>query len=142
MESIPGSHFDFVYSSHCLEHVEDASVALSHWWRVLKPEGYLILFVPHRDLYENTRSLPSCWNPGHRRFFLLDKDEPSDTVGLVPLIQRSLSNYELIYAKVCDEGHRFNREGYPEGEYSIEVVIKKTAILPHGEGEAPCRKPR
>ncbi len=31
--------FDFVYSSHVLEHMEDPAVALRNWWRVLKPGG-------------------------------------------------------------------------------------------------------
>ncbi len=125
LKGLPDTHFDFVYSSHCLEHVGDPRLALLNWWRVLKPGGHLILYVPHRDLYERRLSLPSVWNPDHKRFFLLDRDEPPDTVGLIPLIRRSLSHPEVICTKVCDAGYRLNSDGYPEGECSIEVVIQK-----------------
>jgi len=44
--------YDCVYSSHCLEHMKDVPLALSKWWELLKPEGYMIIVVPHEDLYE------------------------------------------------------------------------------------------
>ena len=126
LESLKDSEFDFVYSSHTLEHVKDAEAALRVWWKVIKPGGYMILHLPDRDLYERRKTLPSRWNETHKRFFLLDRDELPDTVGVMPLIQKSLSDYEIVEAKVCNEGH-----GVPDpdkqsvGEYSIEVVIKK-----------------
>lgn len=52
LHSIPDERFDFVYSSHCLEHVIDARVAIVNWWRVLRPGGHLIVVVPDEDLYE------------------------------------------------------------------------------------------
>ncbi len=52
LHSIPDEAFDFVYSSHCLEHTLDARVALVNWWRVLKPGGHLVVVVPDEDLYE------------------------------------------------------------------------------------------
>lgn len=118
--------FDFVYSSHTLEHMVDVEVALMNWWRVLKPGGYLILYIPHRDLYEKKSKLPSNWNWDHKHFFLLDKDESPDTIGIVPLIQRTLSGSEIIYAKECSEGHTVvDPKIHSDGEYSIEVVVKK-----------------
>ncbi len=125
LNGIEDTSFDFVYSSHCLEHMVDAQIALRHWWRVLKPGGYLILFVPHRDLYERKKILPSNWNPDHKRFFLVEKDDPPDTVGLVPMLQQALPDGEILYAKECAFGYRVNQDGYPMGEYSIEAVVKK-----------------
>ena len=40
---------DFVYSSHLLEHMEDPAAALKEWYRLVKPGGYLILYLPHED---------------------------------------------------------------------------------------------
>ncbi|NCS88864.1 MAG: hypothetical protein AUK34_13810 [Ignavibacteria bacterium CG2_30_36_16] len=118
--------FDYIYSSHTLEHVIDAGESLKNWWRVLKPGGYLLLYIPHRDLYEKKKKLPSRFNPNHFRFFLIDEEALPDTVGIVPLIKRTLSNYEIIYAKECSEGHTVtDPEKHSDGEYSIEVVIKK-----------------
>ena len=42
---------DFVYSSHLLEHLENPDKALKEWWRLVKPGGVLVLYLPHEDLY-------------------------------------------------------------------------------------------
>ncbi|NCQ17486.1 MAG: class I SAM-dependent methyltransferase [Ignavibacteria bacterium] len=118
--------YDFVYSSHTLEHLDDAALALKNWFRILKKDGYLILYIPHRDLYEKKQTLPSRFNDDHKHFFLLDRDEKPDTIGILPLIVRTLDNYEIIYAKECSEGHTITDPLlHSDGEYSIEVVVKK-----------------
>ncbi|MEI6986844.1 MAG: methyltransferase domain-containing protein, partial [Rhodospirillaceae bacterium] len=38
---------DYVFSSHCLEHLERWREALLEWTRVLKPGGILYLYLPH-----------------------------------------------------------------------------------------------
>ena len=38
--------FDFVFSSHCLEHIPNYIDALKEWIRVLKPNGTLFLYLP------------------------------------------------------------------------------------------------
>ena len=126
LKTIPDSEFDFVYSSHTLEHVVNPRIALQNWWRVLKNGGYLILYVPHRDLYEKKKTLPSRWNTDHKHFFLLDQDDGPDTLGVRPLIRRSLTDHEIVYAKECRDGHTHtDPEIHSNGEYSIEVVIRK-----------------
>jgi ubiquinone/menaquinone biosynthesis C-methylase UbiE len=121
--------FDFVYSGHTLEHMEDPALALKNWWRVVTVGGYLILYVPHRDLYEKKKTLPSQWNPDHKHFFLPDHDDPPDTLGLQQLIQKTISNYKVEYSRVCDEGYEsFGNDTHSKGEYSIEIVLKKTGI--------------
>jgi SAM-dependent methyltransferase len=123
------SSYDFVYSSHALEDMIDPSVALENWWRVLKAGGFLILYIPHRELYEKRNTLPSQWNPDHKHFFLLEKDDPPDTIGILSLIERTLTHYEIIYAKVCSEGHTISDPTiHSDGEYSIEIVIRKKNV--------------
>jgi SAM-dependent methyltransferase len=118
--------FDFVYSSHTLEHVADESVALRNWYRAVKPGGYLILFLPDRELYEKKITLPSRWNPDHKRFFLIDRYEAPDTVGLLPLISRSIPEASVISARRCDAGHTIeDPRVHSDGEYSIEVIVRK-----------------
>ncbi len=41
--------FDFLFSSHALEHCPDTLRVLENWCRVLRPGGLLILRLPHRD---------------------------------------------------------------------------------------------
>ena len=129
LKGIKDAEFDFVYSSHTLEHMDNAELSLKNWWRVLRPGGFLILYLPHRDLYERKMRLPSRWNTSHRRFFLLDKDEAPDTVGILPLIKRTLADFEVLEAKVCDEGYKvIDDTKQAEGEYSIEIVLKKIGL--------------
>jgi ADP-heptose:LPS heptosyltransferase len=45
--------FDFIFSSHLLEHIADTRGALTEWMRVIKPGGFLVLYLPHRDFYPN-----------------------------------------------------------------------------------------
>ena len=46
--------FDFVFSSHCLEHMQDPvkCPSLRDWWQLVRPGGVLIVIVPDEDLYE------------------------------------------------------------------------------------------
>lgn len=39
--------WDYVFSSHCLEHLADPIRALEHWIDVLRPGGSLFLYLPH-----------------------------------------------------------------------------------------------
>lgn len=40
-------NLDFVYSSHCLEHLSDWVTALDYWTSKLKVGGVLFLYLPH-----------------------------------------------------------------------------------------------
>lgn len=37
---------DFIFSSHLLNELEDWPTVLAGWWKLLRPNGYLILFMP------------------------------------------------------------------------------------------------
>lgn len=72
MESVPNGVFDFVVSSHCLEHMVDPHEALTNWLRITKPLGHVIITVPDEDLYEQL-SWPSKFNPDHKWSFTIHK---------------------------------------------------------------------
>lgn len=126
LASIEDESFDFVYSSHCLEHMTNVRTALKNWFRVVRRGGYLIIAVPHRDLYEKRKELPSRWNGDHKHMFLLGKAEAPDTLDIEEEIRESLTDYELCYSKVCDEGHTITDPlQHSDGEYQIELVLRK-----------------
>jgi SAM-dependent methyltransferase len=126
LKGVADNSYDFVYASHMIEHMADPQVALQNWWRVLKPGGHLLLYLPHRDLYEKRKELPSKWNFDHKHFFLIDRDEPPSTIGIVPLLGRSISGYDLVYIKECKEGWTIpDPDKHSVGEYSIEAVVRK-----------------
>jgi ADP-heptose:LPS heptosyltransferase/predicted SAM-dependent methyltransferase len=58
---------DTVFSSHLLEHIVDYKGALTEWWRLVKIGGYLVLYLPHRDLYPRIGQ-PGA-NPDHKHDF-------------------------------------------------------------------------
>ena len=95
MAGVPDAFCDFVYSSHCLEHISNPYLALKNWWRILKPGGVLIIYVPHRDLYEKKKELPSKWNHDHKFFILPNHDELPYTLGLMPLASSALQNFRV-----------------------------------------------
>lgn len=49
LSDIASASYDFVLSSHCIEHVANPLLALKEWIRVLREEGLLLLVVPHKD---------------------------------------------------------------------------------------------
>jgi SAM-dependent methyltransferase len=56
---LPHGPFDFVFSSHCLEHLANPIAALEHWIARLKVGGVLFLYLPHPDM--------EYWRPQHCR---------------------------------------------------------------------------
>ena len=49
LQCIGDSSYDFVLSSHCIEHLANPLGGLAEWIRVLKQDGLLVLVVPHKD---------------------------------------------------------------------------------------------
>ena len=59
----PDGHFDEVFTSHVLEHVDDLLKVMAELRRILKPEGRLVIRVPHFSCGVSYR------DPTHRRLF-------------------------------------------------------------------------
>ena len=55
---------DYVFSSHCLEHLKDWDRALALWIRKLKPGGILFLYLPHESM--KLWNLGGPWAPLHK----------------------------------------------------------------------------
>jgi SAM-dependent methyltransferase len=127
MPGIADESFDFVYSSSSLEHMDDPTRAVAKWWKILKTGGYLIISVPDRDLFEKKRTLPSRFSTDHKHFFLLDRDDPPDTIGLVQLVRRTCPGAEIIEARQHTEGHTITDPyKHADGEFFDEVIVRKT----------------
>lgn len=132
MKGKPDNSYDWVYVSHVWEDVDRSRLALAlrSWWRLVIRGGYLIIVVPHRDLYEKKKELPSRWNSGHKVFWLMDRNEKPDTFGVLPMIRSCIKDYEIVRAVVCDDGNTVtDPEVHSDGEYSIEVVLQKKLAL-------------
>jgi SAM-dependent methyltransferase len=97
--------FDFVFSSHCLEHMIEPPKALVEWWELVIPGGYLFLIVPDEDLYEQG-VFPSRFNRDHKWTFTIAKNKSwSDkSINLYPLV-RALPDAEIITMEIQDNGY-------------------------------------
>jgi predicted SAM-dependent methyltransferase len=49
LQQIKSETYDFILSSHVLEHIANPLRALHEWIRLLKTEGILVLILPHKD---------------------------------------------------------------------------------------------
>ena len=45
--NLPDKKYDYIFSSHCLEHINDWAGTLDYWGQHLKPYGVMFLFLPH-----------------------------------------------------------------------------------------------
>jgi SAM-dependent methyltransferase len=113
---------DAVYTSHCLEHIDDSSNALRDWFRVLKVWGYLIIIVPHQMLYEKKVNPPSRFaGTQHKRFYL-----PSILLNEVQ-VSLPLSEWRLRHMRENDDDFDYSIPPavHSTGCYEIECVIQK-----------------
>jgi len=96
--------FDVVFSSHFLEDVIDFKGMLAEMCRLVKVDGVLILYLPHKHLYPNIGEEGA--NPRHKHDFL-----PEDIVGAMP------KGFFMERTAVRDK----------DDEYSFELIFRKTA---------------
>jgi len=65
--NLPEGLFNYVFSSHCLEHLENPVAAIDHWKTRLVVGGVLFLYLPHPAmeywLPQNNRKHLHTWTP-------------------------------------------------------------------------------
>lgn len=112
---------DYVYSSHCLEHVEYHITTIQEWFRVLKPNGNMVIIVPHQYLYEKRENSPSKWNEDHKRFYTPGILLRSIEVALKP------NHYRIRLLEDGDKGFDYSigPDRHSDGQYEITLVIQK-----------------
>lgn len=124
MAGVPDKCYDFVYSSHCLEHLTDMDTALKNWCRILKPGGVLFVCVPDWTLYEH-HQWPSRFNSDHKFTFSLTatRDEVKRNnhyniqKDLVPILDRN--GVEVLELRLEDDRY----------DYTLSDDIDQTAHL-------------
>lgn len=111
---------DYVYNSHTLEHISDYKNAIREWLRVVRKNSYVVIVVPHRDLYENKLELPSKWNGDHKRFYT--------PASLLQEVEDSLpvNSYRVRHLRDNDFGHVYGQpDKHGAWQYEIELVLQK-----------------
>jgi len=131
LKSINDNSYDFVHSSHSLEHMKDVFISLTNWIRILKSGGYLIITVPDEDLYEHC-IWPSQFNSEHLWSFTIYKSNPllPNSINILDLVKR-FSNI-LICEKIQLINDFYNYSDLKSdqtlnhnSECCIEIIWKK-----------------
>lgn len=106
LEFLSPESFDTVNSSHCLEHMRDVPRALRDWWRLVRPGGFMILIVPHEDLYEQG-FWPSLQNKDHKATFRIEGDTSWSPVSCnLAELAEGLEGAEIIDIGIQDNAYR------------------------------------
>ena len=131
MKGVADNTYDFVHSSHCLEHLENPTIGLQNWMRILKPGGYLVVTVPDEDLYEQG-IFPSTFNFDHKWTFTIWKKESwsSKSINIFDLVTSLGNSTEVCTLSLINQGYRYSLPRYdqtktPVSESAIEIVLRK-----------------
>ncbi len=133
LDNVPDAMFDFLYSSHCLEHLRDPREALMNWIRVVKPEGHLVVTVPDEDLYEQG-IWPSRLNSDHKISFTIAKSNSWSpvSVNVLDLLGEFREQVDILSLTRIDHGYRekslprtIDQTRTPLAECAIEFVLRK-----------------
>ena len=131
LAGVADDSLDFVHSSHCLEHLVDPREGLRHWFRVVKPGGFLVVTVPDEDLYEQG-VFPSTFNRDHKWTFTIFKHASwcDRSLNVLDLVQALGEAAELVRVEQLSATYRFDLPRFdqtltPVGECGIEFVVRK-----------------
>ncbi len=131
LNGVADESYDFVHSSHCLEHLNDPHEGLKNWFRVLKTNGFLIVTVPDEDLYEQGQ-FPSTFNADHKWTFTIYKSVSwsPKSVNVVSLLTglgagADIEKLELLNATYRYTIPRYDQTLTPIAECGIEFVVRK-----------------
>ena len=144
LEGVEDDSYDFVHSSHCLEHLHDPREGIKNWFRVIRPGGFLVVTVPDEDLYEQG-VFPSTHNRDHKWTFTVYKQASwsSKSVNVLELVRDLGTTADVEKIELLNASYRYGLPRYdqtltPIGECAIEIVIRKR--LPEelsGKGRMP-----
>ena len=134
LDKLSDSSLDFLYSSHCLEHLVNLDIALSNWNRVLKRGGYVYITIPDFTIYEH-HNWPSKYNGDHKQTFSLSlsrkfvgRDNHFGPQELTDLFKRS--GFKLVRMEMEDQDYNYSDTSGKDQTLGsrvaqINIVLKK-----------------
>ena len=145
MAGIEDESYDFIHSSHCLEHLNDPAEGLANWFRILKPSGHLVITVPDEDMYEQG-IFPSTHNSDHKWTFTIFKTQSwsNRSRNITELVNAlgeaaDIQKIEQLNSTFRYNLPRFDQTLTPIGECGIEFIVRKRLME---EIQFGGRKPR
>jgi SAM-dependent methyltransferase len=93
LQGIEDASYDFVLSSHCIEHLANPLQGLAEWTRVLKNNGLLVLVVPHKDgTFDHRRPVTSLEHMVHDFDIQTGEDDMTHLEEILSLHDRSIDS--------------------------------------------------
>ncbi len=131
LSGVADGAYDFVHSSHCLEHLVNPREGLRNWLRVVKPGGFLIITIPDEDMYEQGK-FPSTFNRDHKWTFTTYKENSwsKQSLNVLTIVTELGREAEPIKIEILNSTYRYDLPRYdqsltPVAECGIEVVIRR-----------------
>ncbi len=125
--------YDYVFSSHCLEHMHNPVSAIEEWWKLVKKDGHLIFSVPDEDLYEQGY-FPSLFNDDHKHTFTISKHKSWSPVShnILDLVQK-LPDSKLLKIELQDTGYKrstlYHSVYSRDTAYTLMKIIRRFSSL-------------
>jgi ubiquinone/menaquinone biosynthesis C-methylase UbiE len=131
MASAEDNSYNFVHSSHCLEHLYDPYEAFDNWIRICKPGGHIITTIPDEDLYEQG-VWPSTHNPDHKTSWTISKDSSWSpaSINLLEFLYQYKDKVEILKVELVNSAfiygvERFDQTYHHISECAIEFIVRK-----------------
>lgn len=131
MEGAEDNAYDFVHSSHCLEHLYDPYEAFDNWIRICKPGGHIITTIPDEDLYEQG-VWPSNHNPDHKTSWTISKEKSWSpvSINLLEFLYQYKDKVEILKVELINSAfiygiQRFDQTYHSISECAIEFIVRK-----------------
>jgi len=122
--------YDFVYSSNCLEDLQDPYTAFENWLKITKIGGYVIVSVPDEDLYEQG-VFPSRFNGDHKWTFtiLKEKSWSSKSINVIKFLEK-FCNIKILRIQLVDDKYDYSQinvdQTRKDAEAFIEFVVQRS----------------
>jgi len=134
MKGVEDNTYDFVHSSHCIEHLHNPVIGLENWIRIVKPGGFIIVTVPDEDLYEQG-IFPSNKNSDHKWTFTIYKKSSwsEKSINVLELLTVYDNTIEINKVELLDQTYRYSLPQFdqtltPVGECTIEIILRKRTV--------------
>lgn len=131
MDSVSDNTYDFVHSSHCLEHMLKPEIAFENWIRICKPGGHIIVTVPDEDLYEQG-IWPSTYNGDHKTTWTIMKKSSWSPVSInaVDFLAKFVDDIEIIKIDLANRYYIYDRGRWDQtsqglSECALEFIVRK-----------------
>jgi SAM-dependent methyltransferase len=123
---VQNESYDFVFSSHSLEHIANPLKAINEWLRIIKNDGYIIIIVPEKSVCFDHKRNYSTFSTLLTQY---EKDVGEDDLSTLPeiLLNHDLSmdppagNFEAFTRRSL---HNFNNRCLHHYVYNDELLME------------------